>query len=89
MLWVIILYDYKFLSYKLCSRWDHVMLQYAVVAGLIQFVLLLVQTPNFAIGKKKKKIHTITDPPPFFMVGVIQGFCTSFTNSWSLIDLSI
>ena len=33
------------------SRCDHVMLHYAVIAGIIQFGLHLVQIPNFAIGK--------------------------------------
>ena len=50
MLWVIILHEYKSLTYKLSSRLDHVMLQYAMIAGLIQFALLLVKIRDFAIG---------------------------------------
>ena len=32
-------------------RWDCMMLQYAVIAGLIQFALHLVQIPDFAMSK--------------------------------------
>ena len=37
ILWVFILHEYKSLSFKPRSRWDRMMLQYAVIAGLIQF----------------------------------------------------
>ena len=43
------------------------MLQYAVIVGLIQFALHLVQIPDFAIGKSPSH-HNGTS-----MVGVIQG----------------
>ena len=49
MLWVIILLENKFLTHELRSRWDRVVLRDAVIAGLIQFVLHLIQIPNFAI----------------------------------------
>ena len=70
MLWVIILHEYKYLTHKSHSRWDHVMLQYAVIASLIQFAFHLMQIPNLAIGKSPLPI---TQPPPSFMIGVIQG----------------
>ena len=42
---------YKTSTNKLRSRWDNMMLQYVVIASLIQFVLHLVQISEFAIGK--------------------------------------
>ena len=45
-LYVIILHENKSLSHKPRSIWDQVMLQYAVIAGLIQFALHLVQIPD-------------------------------------------
>ena len=69
---VIILHEYKSLmTHKLRSRWDCMMLQYTVIACLIQFALHLVQIPEFAIGKSS--LYTITEPPPCFTVGVILG----------------
>ena len=41
MLWVIILHEYKSLSHLLPSRCDHMRLQFAVIAGLIQFAFTL------------------------------------------------
>ena len=86
MLWIIILHGYKSLTHKLHSRWDSMMLQYAVIAGMIQFALHLVQIPDFAIGKGLPPTHTITEPPPCFTVGVIQGGCRSFPNFSQHID---
>ena len=40
-----------------------------MIAGLIQFSLHLGQISNFAIGKSL----SITEPPPYFTVGMIQG----------------
>ena len=51
MLWVIILQEYESLTHKPRSRWDRVMLQYAVIAGLIQVALRLAQILDFAISK--------------------------------------
>ena len=51
MLWFIILHEYKPLTHKSPSRWDCVMLHDAVLVGLIQFALYLVQIPHFAMGK--------------------------------------
>ena len=49
------------------------MLQDAVVASLIQFVLHLVQIPDFQLAKAlPPHIHPIKEPPPCFMVGMIQ-----------------
>ena len=45
------------------------MLQYAVVASLIQFALHLVQ---ILILQLTKTPYTITEPIPYFMIGVIQ-----------------
>ena len=42
-----------------------------VIAGLIQYALHQVQIPDFPILVKAP--HSITEPPPFFMIGVIQG----------------
>ena len=52
--YVIILHEYKFLTHKPHSRSDGVILQYAMIAGLIQFALLLEQIPDFVIGKSPK-----------------------------------
>ena len=51
MLWVFVLHECKSLSYKPRSRWDRVMLQYALTSGLIQFTLHIVKFPDFTIGK--------------------------------------
>ena len=64
-------------------RRDRVMLQYAVIAGLIQFALHLVKIPDPAIGKSP---HTLTEPRLCFMVGMIFGSCSFFTNSSPHID---
>ena len=48
---LIILHEYKSLTHETCSECDHVLLQYAVIAGLIQFALHLVEIPEFAISK--------------------------------------
>ena len=69
MLWVIILHEYKSLTYKLHSRRDRVMLQYAMIASLIQFALHPVQIPDFAIGKRS---YNLTESSPCFTVDVIQ-----------------
>ena len=77
MLWVIILYEYKSLTYKLHYKLDCVMLQYAVIASLIQFALHLMQIPDFAIGKS----------PPKLQQSLLHGLqldtegCSSFINS--------
>ena len=68
-LWQSLLVCFGSLFCKPCFRWDSMMLQYPVITSLIQFVLHLVQIPNFA---KSKPTHTITEPPPCFMVSVIQ-----------------
>ena len=49
MLWVIILLENKSIAYKPHSRWYHVMLQYVMIAGLIQFAPHLGQIADFAI----------------------------------------
>ena len=69
MLWVIVLHEYKSLTHKPRLRWDHVMLQFAVIVDLIQFVLHLVQIPEFDIGKSPPPL----EPPPYFTIDVIQG----------------
>ena len=48
---VIILQKYKSLRHKPRFKWDRVVLQYAVIAGLIQFVFHLMQIPHFVILK--------------------------------------
>ena len=69
MLWIIILHRYKSLIHKPRSRWDRMMLQYAVIASLIQFALSWCTSPTLQVAKA---LHTITEPPPCFTVGVIQ-----------------
>ena len=47
------------------------MLQYAVIAGLIQFVLHLVQIPDFPVGKSSLH-HNTASSTPCFTVAVIR-----------------
>ena len=59
------------------------MLQYAVIANLIQFALHLVQIRDFAIGKSTHPhTHTITELPPCFMVGVISNLDSSVQKTF-------
>ena len=62
MLWFIILKKYKFLTHKSYSNWDHVILQYVVIAGLIHIVLYLVKIPKFTFGEAPP-IPTIAELP--------------------------
>ena len=80
MLWIFILNEFKSLSHKPRSRWDYVMLQYAVIGGLIQFALLLVQISNITIGKSNP--HHDRASPMLYCWN-----CSSFTNSSPHIDL--
>ena len=78
MLGIFILHDNKFLSHQLHSRWDCVMLQYAMIAGLIQLALHLVPIANFAISKSPL-LHNRAS-------SMLYGWCntagsSSFTNS--------
>ena len=81
MLWVIIWHDYKSLIYKLRSKWNLMMLQYVLIAGLIQFAILLVRILDLSIEKVQK---TITVLSPCFMVCVILGGGCSSLNNCSL-----
>ena len=78
MLWLIILHEYRSSSLKLCWRWDHVILKYAVIVVLIQFALHLVQIPHFRIGKSS--LHHNRASSMFYGWCDIGG-CCSFTNS--------
>ena len=71
MFWAINIHEHKSLTHKVCSTWDRMMLQYVVIAGLIQFVLHLVQISDVATGKSQPDI--ITEPSPCFMVDLFQG----------------
>ena len=83
MLWLIILHEYKSLTHKLCSRWDCMMLQYAVIAGLIQFALHLMQILDFAISKSPPHHNRHSS----MLYGCYDtGGCSSFTNSLPHID---
>ena len=78
----------KPLSHKPRSIWYRVMLQYAVIAGLIQFALHLAQIRDFATGKSS---HTIAESLQSFTVDVILGlqlFYEHFTSyrAFSLIE---
>ena len=55
MFWIIILQEYKYLNLKPCPRWDHIMLQIALIVGVIQFTFQLVKIPDFA------NTHTVTE----------------------------
>ena len=70
MLLVIILHEYKLLTHKPNSKWDHLMLHYGMIAGLIQFALYLVQIPDFTIGNQPP--NTIRESCPCFMIDLIQ-----------------
>ena len=67
------------------------MLLYAVITGLIQFSLPLVQISDFAI---RKRLLIITVPQPCYRVGVIQGVMlfhqlfTAFDRKTCNFDLS-
>ena len=83
MLWVIIYIEYKSLTHKQRFRWDRVMLQYGVIAGLINFALHLVQIPNFTIGKSPPNHNRASS--------MLYGWCdtgggSSFTNSSPYMD---
>ena len=83
MLWVIILHEFKSLSHKSHSRWDCMILQYAVIAGLIQFALHLVQIPDFAVGKCPTPHNRASS---MFYGWCDTVGCCSFTNSLLHID---
>ena len=51
MVCVVILQKYNSLTHKPRSRWYRLILQHAVIAGLIQFTLHLVQIPDFVNSK--------------------------------------
>ena len=86
MLWAIILHEYTPLTHKLCSRWDHVMLQYMVITDLIQFTLHLVQFPDFAISKIPPHHNKATS----MLYGWCDsGDCSSFTNSLPYISRKV
>ena len=82
MLWVIF-YEYKSLTHKLHSRWDCMMIQYAVIAGLIQFALHLEQIPIFTIGKNHAHHNTASS---MLYDWCDTGGCSSFTNTSLHID---
>ena len=72
MLWVIILYKYKSLIHKLHSKWNCVMLPYAVIS------LHLVQIPNFAFGENLLLHNTASS---MLYSWCDTGGCRSLTNS--------
>ena len=57
MLWVIIKHEYKSLSHTPRFRWDCMILQYAVIAGLIQCALHLMQISDFATDNPTNTHH--------------------------------
>ena len=83
MLWVIDLYEYKFLTHKLISRWDCVILQYAMIASLIQFAHHMAQIPDFAIGKSPSHHNRASS---MLYSCCDTGGCRSFTNSLQHVD---
>ena len=65
------------------SRWDHVMLQYDTITGLIQLPLHLVQIPDIGIGKSLPHYNQASS----MLYGWCDtGACSSFTNSSPNID---
>ena len=75
MFWVIILHEYKSLSNKPRCRCNHMMLQYAMIAGMIQFAHHQEQIDNFAVSKRplKNLLHALRL--------VWYRNCSSFTNT--------
>ena len=73
----------KCLSHKSHFRWDRGMLQYAVIADLIQFALHLVQISDFAI-RKSLQHHNRTSSMLYGWCDTAS--CCSFTNSSPHID---
>ena len=69
MHWAINFHAYKSLDHLPRFRWDCGMLQYTVVACLIQFAFLQVQIPDFLIDKLP---YTIIERAPCFTVDVMQ-----------------
>ena len=88
MLWTIILHKNKSLTYKPPSRWDRVILQDAVIAGLNHFAITLVQIPEFAVHESHT--HTLHNED-FTMLNswCNTGGCNSFSNSSQHIDPTI
>ena len=78
MLWVIVLHGYKSLSHKPRSKWDHLILQYAVIACLILFALHLVQFLDLAIGESLPNHNKASS---MLYCWCNTGVCSSFTNS--------
>ena len=78
MLWVIILYEYKSLTYKLRFRRNHMILRYAVIADLIQFGFHLIKMPDFAVGNSLQHHNRLSS----MLYGWFdtEGY-SSFTNS--------
>ncbi len=64
ILWLIILHEYKSSSHKLCFKLDCMMLQYVVIASLIQLPFM------FSTLQLAKDLHTITEPPLCFFIVV-------------------
>ena len=64
------------LTHKLRSKLERVMLQYAVITGLIQFSI---QNKSLTL-RFVKALHTITEPALCFTIDDIKGY-SSFTNS--------
>ena len=75
MLWIIILHEYKSLmTHKPCSCEDRVMLQYAMIVGLIQFALHLVQIPQLCNWQ----------PPPYHNRGSLMLYSWCDTRGLQL-----
>ena len=83
MLWVIILHEYKSLTHKLRSRWDHVMLQYAVKPVRFNLSFTWYKSPNLQMAKAP----THHNRPSSMLHGWCdtEGF-SSFTNSSLHVD---
>ena len=82
MFWVIILHGYKSLTHPLRFRWDCVMLQYALIAGLIHFALHLVQFPTLQLSKASQYHNKVSS----MFYGWRDTGCSSFANSPPHID---
>ena len=87
MLWVIIFNEYKSLSHKPCSQME--LCDTAVCCDSQSDSICSFTWHKSQILQLAKAPKIITEPPPCFMVGVIQRVENSFTNSLLHIYLPI
>ena len=82
-LWVIILHEYKSIIHKPRSKWDRVMLQCAVIAGL-PLLFTWCNSPTLQLAKAPHIHHKRVSSMLYGWCNT--GTCSSFTNSSTHID---